>query len=228
MIPLTPPLDATIPYSYIGRFNKPFLVYLKLIDLDSLDCFISKIVKFIPVNSLFVVFIKLRYSNNSFIMCGNQFGFDYKNTDLERLLYIIKDKIADSFETYNMMDDVVYIQLSFRKVDSKLLSDFQIDKLDDNSKMSHTDYNTIVSNKNITVSTNEFSLGSPLKVDLSNDNITCIYLTLGNETINFIDRIVNNAKLLTPKHLDNIISFDKSYKFYLLSYFKSSYVLAVK
>jgi hypothetical protein len=226
MILLIRPLDTPIPCSYIGRFNKPFLVYLKLIDLDSLDCFISKIVNFIPVNSLFVVFIKLRYSNNSFIMCGNQFAFDYKNvTDLERLLYTVKDKIADCFETYNNMmhDHIVYIQLSFKKVDSsKLLSDFQIDKLDDNSKMSHTDYNTIISNKNITVYTNEFYLGSPLKVNLSNDNITCIYLTLGNETINFLDIIVNNAKLLTPKHPDNIISFDKSYKFYLLSDLKSS------
>lgn len=53
--------------------------------------------------------------------------------------------------------DVVYIQLSFRKVDIKLLSDFHLDKPSVNSKMSNTDYNTIISTKNIVVSTNESS-----------------------------------------------------------------------
>lgn len=94
--------------------------------------------------------------------------------------------------------------------------------------MSDTDYNTIISNKNILVSTNESSLGSPLKVELNNDNIVFIYLTLGNETINFLDKIKQNAKFLRPKHRDNIILFDKLYKFYLLSDSRSSYVLAVK
>lgn len=99
-------------------------------DLDSLNTFTSKIESSLPINTLYIVFIKLRYFSDSFCMSGKQFGFDYKSQDqIALLLDIVKSKIANSFEVYNMSNDnIVYIQIAFRKLDVKLLADFTLDK----------------------------------------------------------------------------------------------------
>ena len=122
-------------------------------------------------------------------------------------------------------DDIVYIQLSFRKLDVKLLTDFKLDKSSIvNDKMTSKEVDLITSTSNVPVS----SLGTPLKLDFVDNLITFIYVTINNETFNLLDNIKTQAKFLPSKHMDNISSFDSSFKFYLLYINTKYYVLALK
>ena len=77
------------------------------------------------------------------------------------------------------------------------------------------------------VSMAEDSLGTPLDVEASDGLIHNIPLEIRGKLVNFLDLIKAKASMLSPKHKDNITSFDVSYKFYLLKD-KYQYVLAVK
>ena len=181
------------------------------------------------------MFVKIRYLVDYFGMCGNQFSFDYTNTsNIENLQTVVQGRMSDFFGNYKLFDDdVVYVQLSFRKVNIQLLSEFSL--LNDNTEIDVYDfisksvYKKLDGLSNIPVSVNESSLGKPLVIDSDHKgNINYIYLNLNNKTTNFLDIIRNKAILLGLKHIDRIISFDNSYKFYLLKDKKSNYLLAIK
>lgn len=60
--------SAPIPSSYIRDSNKPLFVIFSTADLDCFSTFSSKIENCLPINSLYVVYIKLRYYfSNRFI-----------------------------------------------------------------------------------------------------------------------------------------------------------------
>ena len=73
------PFTAPIFSSYIRDSIKPFTVVLRMSDLYSLNTFTSKIEQLLPINISYIVFIKLRYFNDSFCMSGKQFAFDYQS-----------------------------------------------------------------------------------------------------------------------------------------------------
>lgn len=66
---------------------------------------------------------------DSYFMAGNQFGFSYESDNsLDDLYNITRYKLEDYFKEYNLIDkDIVYIQISFRKNNLKLLADFKKD-----------------------------------------------------------------------------------------------------
>ena len=102
-------------------------------------------------------------------MAGSQFGLNYNNvSQIDSLFDIVKIRIASTFDVYNMTnDDIVYIQLTFRKLDIKLLADFTLDKNSIvNDNITDREINTIISTTNIPMSTDESSLGTALRVTL--------------------------------------------------------------
>lgn len=126
-------------------------------------------------------------------------------------------------------DDIVYIQISFRKLDVKLLSDFMLDKsLDVTKAMTKTEIESIASTCDVPVSTDESSLGAALKVTFVDNIITSIYVTVKNESFNFLDRIKAQSKLLPRGHKYKITKFDSSFKFYLTYINTKYYVLGIK
>lgn len=104
-------------------------------------------------------------------MCGNQFSFDYTNTsNIENLQTLVEGRIFDFFGNYKLSDDdVVYVQLRFRKVNTQLLSKFSI--VNDNTEvevynfMAKSVYKKLDGLSNIPVSVNESCLGKPLVID---------------------------------------------------------------
>ena len=223
--------SAPIPFSYVRDSGKPFVIIFSLSDLDLLDIYSDKIVKSLPINTSYNVFIKLRYFNDNFCMTGSQFGFNYNNqVQIESLFDIVKSRIATTFDVYNMTNaDIVYIQLTFRKLDVKLLADFTLDKNSIvNNTMTNSEFNTITSSTNIPVSINEHYLGLSLKVTFVDNIVTYIYVTLGNEAINFLDKIKAQSKLYPNGHKDKITSFDSSFRFYLTYINEKHYVLGIK
>lgn len=223
--------SVPIPSSYVRDKGRPFVVIFSINDLDSQARFINKIENFLPINTSYNVFIKLRYFSNNFCMAGSQFGFNYNCPgQIVWLFDIVKSRIANTFDVYNMSnDDIVYIQISFRKLDVKLLSDFTLDKtLDVINNMTKTEMETISDTSNMPVSTDESSLGTNLKITFVDNLITCIYVTMGNETFNFLDRIKAQSKLLPNGHKYKITNFDSSFKFYLIYVNTKYYILAIK
>lgn len=162
-------------------------------------------------------------------MYGNKYGFDYRGRDeIAELLMICRKRIAKSLEEYTFSKgSIVYVQITFRKLDVKLLTEFGLDK-SSNDIITNRDAETITSTRNIPVSLNESSLDTPLKVDFVDILITYIYVTHNNETFNFLDRIKKQASFVPKYHKDVITSFDSSYKFHLLYINTDYYVLATK
>ena len=163
-------------------------------------------------------------------MAGNQTGFSFSgDRDVEHLFTFVTQRLDEYLENYNLTSDVIiYIQLSFRLKDKKLLSEFSLD----NNKPSHIsklDHTNLLKNKSLTIpiSINEDSLGKPLVLSVKDGFITSIPLTIDGISSNFLDIIKNKAKLLRTNHVDNITSFYSNFKFYLLKD-KYDYVLAVK
>ena len=123
-----------------------------------------------------------------------------------------------------MQKDIVYVMLSFRQMNTRLLYEFGLDKP---SHISISDNTSTKKRLNIPISTNETSLGKPLITEVVNGFVTNINIIIKNKLVNFIDIIKSKAKFLRTNHKDNITSFDSNFKFYLLNE-KYDYVLAVK
>ena len=94
-------------------------------------------------------------------MAGHQIGFEYNDTDnIIDLHIIVKSRVEEYFEEYNLTtDSIVYIQVSFRRLSSKLLSEFSLNKPD---HINIKENNEVKQNLNIPISINELSLGKSL------------------------------------------------------------------
>lgn len=226
--------SAPIPSSYIRDTDKAFLLILRLRDLDYFDTFASKIESFLPINVSYMAFLKVRYRGDNFFMSGHNFPFVYKDNDKDNdklisLFEIVNKRLCDSFADYKLKHaEIVYVQIGFRKLDVKLLTEFKLDKASIKDIVTRKEVESISTTSNVPVSLNEGSLGYPLKVDVSDNLITYIYITIKNETSNFLENIRYQAKFLSANHKDKIIEFDSSFKFYLLFINTKYYVLAVK
>lgn len=213
------PINASIPWSYKRESGKPISVFFRASDVDDFNLFMSRIESALSKHNKYMAFIKLRYHNDNFCMCGNQFGFNFIDDYEVRLLFNnVNDRINNTYEVYNMKDEeIVYIQIAFRKVDVKILNDFALDVNSlASKKLSSKEKDTITSTYALPVSTNEKSLGEPLNVYIVDGLVTCIYVTHEKKSFNFLNRINNQADLLHSRHKDNITEFDSSYKFHYI------------
>lgn len=191
--------------------------------------FTDKIHKYVVVNCLYTVFVKIRFNNDSYAMCSNQFGFDFKsNTDISILLDTINARLNQTFEDYDLIDeDIIWVQLTFKQLDVKLISEFILDKPVLNM-ISLPDKDRMLKGVKIPVSVDKSYLGNLLETKVDNGYISYIKLAIDNKTINFIDIIREKAKFLRANHKDNIVWFDCSWRFYFLMEMRSKYVLAIK
>ena len=204
------PFDDVIPTRLIRKSEKPIFLYLSMDDLYNTSSFKHKVENCLIVDGIYTVFVKVRYNIDSFFIAGNQFGFEYKNINsINDLLSCVNIRLEQYFSSYNLTDEsIIYIQLSFSKLDKKLVSEFKLEKKDHND-------NKLISYKNITkqilsvpVSINKNSLGNPLNITVDTDgNISFIYLNLKGKLVNFLDTIKSRSILLRDNHVDNINSF---------------------
>ena len=60
------------------------------------------------------------------MMVGYQFGFKYNSDlDLHELINVVTEKIQQCLDKYELdSDEIVYVQLLFRKVNSSIITDF--------------------------------------------------------------------------------------------------------
>lgn len=219
---VNPQFYNPIPSIYVSSKGLPIHLFFTIYQLNSYE-FNPIISKYVPIDFVYTVFVKVRYNLDEFFMAGNQFGFTYSSeSDLKSLLAVISEKLEEYMSIYNLSDDaIVYIQVTFRQKDKKLLSEFSLLSSDgtDRKDLFHiprSDLKSVESNLSIPVSIDEDSLGKALPVDISDGLITHIHLEIDGKLVNFLDIIKSNAKILRAKHKDNIISFDSSFKFYLL------------
>lgn len=125
--------------------------------------------------------------------------------------------MEDYFGYYNLSDDeIVYVQVSFRKLDLLLYSNLVLDR----SKLTNIPPSTARNTLNIIsipTTTDEKDLGKHLHANLDSDNkkkIKYINIIINGNIYNFIDIIREKAKYIRANHKDIITEFDMSYKFY--------------
>ena len=225
------PFLSPIPSDYIHSKRAAVNVLFYMHEIYYKLRFTDKIYKYVVVNCLYTVFVKIRFNNDSYAMCSNQFGFDFKSdTDISILLDTINAKLNQTFEDYDLIDeDIIWVQLTFKQLDVKLISEFILDKpVLELNMISLPDKDRILKGVNIPVSVNKSSLGNLLETKVDNGYISYIKLAIDNKTINFLDIIKEKAKFLRANHKDNIVSFDCSWRFYFLMEMRSKYVLAIK
>lgn len=73
--------------------------------------------------------MKVRYRIDNYFMVGNPFGFIYDTENsLNDLYKIFRYKVEDYFKEYNLLDEeVIYLRITFRKYDIRILADFRKD-----------------------------------------------------------------------------------------------------
>jgi predicted RNA-binding protein len=167
------------------------------------------------IGNIYTVFVKVRYNIDAFFMAGNQFGFKYTDTSkLGEIYQVVLQKLDKYMEDYDLIqEDVVYIELSFRKKDKILLSDISVDR-----NITHIEKRVLDTDKkslNIPVSINQDYLGELLSVEIENNLITNVKVNVNSKEINFMDLINEKSSYIREKHVDNITYFDSSYNFYL-------------
>lgn len=93
------------------------------------DIMTNRIVARLDLDYVYTVFIKVRYSVDRYFMVGNQFGFNYDNIyKLTDIFDTVVNRLEEYMEDYDLKEDeIVYVELSFRKKDKVLLSEFSYD-----------------------------------------------------------------------------------------------------
>lgn len=229
------PLSKSLSHVYLHRkLDKPILIAFKYELLSDFNSVNDRLSKIIQKNVLYTVAIKIRYSN-AFFMAGKQFGFNYKGLeDVIHLTTISTYNVNKLLDVYSLLDeDISYVQFTFKKVSSKIISDFGFSDSNPVPGNQVPPKLLVESNFNIPISVDNDTLGQvlPLSYD-SNNLITNIELLdiyhKEKLVINFLDRILEKSKLLKLGHPDKIQYFDKSWIFYLVHTSNISYVLAVK
>lgn len=164
-------------------------------------------------------------------MLGNQIGFIYNDlSSIKDIHFVLMKRLALYMESYNLVNDnIAYIELSFRKKDKTLLSEFIKNPEARNPVKVVSDTLSTDSITNIPISVSEDSLGYPLHTQTDKGRITDIELTIDNNTTNFLKTILDKSSYTRSSHIDNIKEFDDKYKFYLLRDENNSpYVLGIK
>lgn len=100
------PFLSPIPSDYIHSKRAAVNVFFYMHEIYDKLSFTDKIYKYVVVNCLYTVFVKIRFNNDSYAMCSNQFGFDFKSdTDISILLDTINAKLNQTFEDYDLIDE---------------------------------------------------------------------------------------------------------------------------
>jgi hypothetical protein len=163
-----------------------------------------------------------------FFMLGNQFGFNYKDEGmLSEVQKNLQYKLDAYLEEYRLEEqDIVYIEIICRKKDKLLFSDLLLDE-----NVSHVEKNIANKDKknlDIPISIHGESLGKPLALVIDNNIINDIKITIDGKEVNFMDIIKEKCSYLRDKHMDNITTFDASYKFYrIINKNKKHFVLGI-
>lgn len=176
------PLSNIILPQYTVARYKPIAIYFNMSHPQSIP-FGDKVSSKISLGNIYTFFIKVRYDYNNFFIAGSQFGFYYYSNDkIDNLLQIVNNRLEDCFNTYNITDELIlYVQLSFKLLDNKLLSEFL---LTHNPKYITKQENLPTTKKlNIPVYINKDSLANELSVEVDNGLITKNYLNLQNHSI---------------------------------------------
>lgn len=213
-----------------GNKNKVVHIYFGVEDLYDLFTFSEKMLNTnLPVNNVYTVYVKVRYSKDSFFMAGNQFGFKFSSdNDYELLFQDVKVRLDEYFSYYNLVDeDILYIQVSFLLLDRMIYSDLAIDK-DKLHNLPVSEKKAILDLITIPTTIEDDQLGKCLPIVLdTNNNIKQVNVIIKGVEYNFLDIILEKTKYIRSNHTDVVTQFDNTYKFY---YIKSNidYILVIK
>lgn len=122
-------LNNPIPSNYIFSRDKPVGILFKMWQLY-LSNFTNVIDQNLVSYSVYTVFIRVRYNKDQYFMAGNQFGFNFSSLlDIKGLFDVVTEKLSDYMEDYNLTDEsIVHVELIFRQIDKRLLSEFHLEK----------------------------------------------------------------------------------------------------
>ena len=219
------PFDTKLDLDYkLDKINKAVSASFRLEDLSEVN--INKditkiknlILRSIDSDTLYTTYIKIRYSNNLFIMAGNQMGFKYNSVlDLLELLDVVLDRTNQCLEKYSLDgDEIAYVQLIFIKVNTSITTEFS--KKDIKSTSNTNKSITKFATDKIAISVEENSLGTSLNTHSNSDGyIDRIDHKIKGVTYNFMDKILDRNKHLKHDHADKVLKLTSGYKFYLVS-----------
>ena len=180
-------------------------------------------------DSIYTVYIKVKYRDVFYFMAGNQFGWCYLSDEsLEELQKDIKAILLPYLDKYKLShDDIDFVQVSFRPLDRMVYSELLINK-DVLDHLPIKEVKTTMNYISIPTTIEAIDLGKPLPIVYdSSDSIKQVLVNIKGIECNFLDLIRTKAKYIRKNHRDSITQFDKDCVFY---YIKSDidYILVIK
>lgn len=115
------------PFHTVYKINKNniFSSFFYLQEVYSLRNFTRKIkdLKLLD-NHVYTVFVKVRYNVYNFLLVGNKFAYKPNKDSTKDINDIIKMRLDEYLSRYSLdHSDIMYIQVIFRLLDKKFLSD---------------------------------------------------------------------------------------------------------
>lgn len=202
--------NASIPSKYILKNKMGILIFSSIFDFYSIDVMADKITNSLISNTSYNCLVKVRHQVNDFFMAGSQFGFKFNSfIDIINLVYTVKARISEYLEQYRLPSDYIdYVQLNFRQLDEKFISEFTL------SKPKHLDDKKLSEVKQmLTIPVSVVPLGNSLNIRTDNGIVKYIPVIIEGKETSFLDVINESAKL--ARMADFI--FDDSYKFYYVN-----------
>lgn len=218
----------------VDKLIKTLSISFRLEDLydakynNNIDKIKNLILRKLNKESLYTTYIKIRYSNDLFMKAGNQIGFKYNSDiDLHELVNVVTERIQQCLDKYQLdSDEIVYIQLLFRKVNTSIITEFSQEKVKSSEHInkSITKFDTYT----IPISVEDSSLGINLNTYSKDGFIYQVDYNINGVTHNFMSKIRTKNKFLKNNHADKVLKLSDDYKFYLVSTGASTYILAFR
>ena len=189
--------SSPIPYQFLANKKKEIPIIFDVFTFFTYDAFVNEF-DLVPLG-LYSVYIRLIYSDDSYLMAGSQFGFEYKSSnDLENLWEIVVFKVDNAKNIYNQKKmlrlEVVYVELCFRSAYYKSYSDFSLDNSTPFFSTSET-MNILSAKKKSPLSVNQEFLGNALKTEFdSNNKLTHVLYNSDGITYDILDLIKKKEK----------------------------------
>ncbi len=171
-----------------------------------------KLFKLVSLGGYYVIFIKIRFNDNSFSMAGSQFAYySRSNASNLDLWSAVKERVGILLDQYSFnASSITYIQLNFTSMNKVLHTRYLVDTSKRSRINTFLKYNFDTKSV-LPVSIDFNAFDTKIYKDVINDRIVNIKFWFKGELIEFrkyIESSVKNSKFS---------NLDSNYNFYLVS-----------
>jgi len=223
-------INHNTDYKFFEGDRKFFTITLP--NIDKIENFTKIVHNHMLTDETYFVLIKLRYDNDKYMMLGKQriFKFDFPYHDSVRDFRIdIINLLSTRLEQYNLeMEQIMYVNVIYTKIDKRFISDLKIDK----SNLNNKDLKIIDKNIKYFPVTSEASVIGDEITDITYNEKGLVEKLIipANYNFDFMVKLKQNKQYFNNKTVKDYkpIEFNRSYRFFFRNINKAPYLLVIR